>query len=91
MAPAAPDGMPAVVLRLYDGRRPDPPVHSYHAIAAGGALDIRAGATPEPAATVTADSTGWSRVVFGGLPLADGDVRIDGNRDAVARIVRLYG
>lgn len=94
MAPAAPGEVPALALRLYDGRRPDPPVRDYCAAATGGTLDIRAGAAVQPAATVTAESTVWSKVLFGGLPLAhaecDGTVRVEGDRDAVVRVVGLY-
>ncbi len=94
MAPPVPGEMPVLALRLYDGRRPDPPVRDYRVAASGGSLDVRAGAAPEPAATVTAESTVWSRVLFDDLPLTraerDGTVRVDGDRDAVERVVRLY-
>jgi DNA-binding HxlR family transcriptional regulator len=94
MAPASSGEVPILALRLYDGRRPDPPVRDYRVAAIDGSLDVRTGVAPEPAATVTAESTVWSRVLFGGLPLAraerDGTVRVEGDRDAVLRVVRLY-
>jgi len=94
MAPAAPGQVPTLALRLYDARRPDPPLRDYHAAATDGTLDIRAGTAVEPVATVTAESTVWSNVLFGGLPLAHaehgGTVRIEGDRDAVVRVVGLY-
>ncbi|GAA0797719.1 winged helix-turn-helix transcriptional regulator [Spirilliplanes yamanashiensis] len=94
MAPAVPGAVPVLALRLYDGRRPDPPVHDYRVSAGGGRLDVRAGAAPGPAATVTAEATAWSAVLFDGLPLADaerdGAVRVEGDRAAVARVVRLF-
>jgi DNA-binding HxlR family transcriptional regulator len=94
MAPASSGEVPILALRLYDGRRPDPPVRDYRVAAIDGSLDVRTGVAPEPAATVTAESTVWSRVLFGGLPLAgaerDGTVRVEGDREAVLRVVRLY-
>ncbi|MGC5030769.1 hypothetical protein [Micromonospora sp. DT229] len=55
---------------------------------------IQVGFAREPVATVTAESTVWSEILFGGLPLADaeraGDVHITGDRDAVGRVVGLY-
>jgi DNA-binding HxlR family transcriptional regulator len=95
MAPPASFGeVPILALRLYDGRRPDPPVREYRVAAIDGSLDVRAGVAPESAATVTAESTVWSSVLFDDLPLSraerDGTVRVEGDRDAVVRVVRLY-
>jgi len=95
MAPPAPSGeVPILALRLYDGRRPDPPVREYRVAPIDGSLDIRAGAVSVPAAIVTAESTVWSRVLFDDLPLPraerDGTVRVEGDRAAVVRVVRLY-
>lgn len=94
MAPAAPGRLPTIALRLYDGRLPDPPVREYRAAVAHGVLDVRPGAAARPAATVTAESTAWSKVLFGGLPIARaeraGTVRVEGNRDAVVRLTGLY-
>jgi hypothetical protein len=61
-----------------------------------GRLDIRAGAgaAEAAAATVTAESTVWSGLLFDDLPLGqaegDGTVRVEGDRRAVVRLVRLY-
>jgi DNA-binding HxlR family transcriptional regulator len=94
MTPAAPGDVPVLSLRLYDGRRPDPPVRDYRVAATNGILDVRAGAAADPVATVTAESMAWSTVLFEGVPLTqaehDGSVRVAGDRDAVLRIVRLY-
>ncbi|GIE95579.1 winged helix-turn-helix transcriptional regulator [Paractinoplanes rishiriensis] len=90
MAPPVAGETPAVEFRLHDDRRPGPPVHHYHAVTINGILAVRAGAAPNPAAVVTADATAWGGVVFGGLPLTDAAVRVDGDRDAVLRLVRLY-
>lgn len=94
MAPMVSGEVPVLALRLYDARRPDPPVRDYRVTAIDGSLDVRAAVASEPAATVTAESTVWSRLLFGGLPLAraehDGTVRVEGDRDAVERIVGLY-
>jgi DNA-binding HxlR family transcriptional regulator len=94
MAPATPGEVPILALRLYDGRRPDPPVRDYRVAAVDGSLDVRTGVATEPVATVTGDSTVWSQVLFAGVPLAhterDGTVRVEGDRRAVERIVRLY-
>lgn len=88
MAPGTPSPAPPVVLRLRDERRADPPVHIFHTTADGG-FSVEPGTAPAaPAATVTADSTVWSRVLFGDLDLTA--VHIDGDRGAVASIVRLY-
>jgi DNA-binding HxlR family transcriptional regulator len=94
MAPVVSGEVPPLALRLYDGRRPDPPVRDYRIAASGGSLDVRAGVAAEPAAAVTAESTVWSSVLFDDLPLTraerDGTVRVEGDRDAVVRVVRLY-
>ncbi|GIF75615.1 hypothetical protein Asi02nite_51330 [Asanoa siamensis] len=43
---------------------------------------------------MTADATAWSQVLFDGLPLTAaeraGTVHLDGDRDTVGRLVRLY-
>lgn len=94
MAPALSGEVPVVALRLYDERRPDPPVRDYRVAAVDGRLDVRTGVAPAAAATVTAESTVWSGLLFGDLPLAraerDGSVRVDGDRAAVVRLARLY-
>jgi DNA-binding HxlR family transcriptional regulator len=94
MAPASPGEVPTLALRLYDGRRTDPPVREFRVAAPGGELDVRAGVAPAAAATVTAEATAWSSVLFGDLPLADaerdGTVRVAGDRDAVRHVIRLY-
>jgi DNA-binding HxlR family transcriptional regulator len=94
MAPPVPGELPVVALRLYDGRRTDPPASEYRVAAIDGRLDVRAGVAGGPAATVTAESTVWSDLLFDGLPLAgaerDGTVRVEGDRKAVVRLLRLY-
>lgn len=95
MAPSVSDALPPVALRLYDDRQPAPALVDYRVLVVDGALSVAAGVPESPAATVTAEATAWSRVLFAGLPLSraeqDGTVRIDGDRDAVARIVARYG
>lgn len=94
MAPEASADMPPVALRLYDSRRPDPPIRDFQATTADGTLHIGAGTAAEPAAIVTADSTAWSEVLFGGLPLAHaergGAVRVEGDRDTAERLMSLF-
>ncbi|TCB90765.1 transcriptional regulator [Micromonospora zingiberis] len=94
MAPPAPTDLPPTALHLYDARRPDPPLRQYHLTAVDQVLKIRAGAAQEPAVTVTTESTVWSEVLFGGLPLADaerdGALRVDGDRHTIERVVGLY-
>ncbi|GAA3776444.1 winged helix-turn-helix transcriptional regulator [Plantactinospora mayteni] len=94
MAPASSGEVPPIALRLHDGPPPDPPVRDYRVAAIDGSLDVRSGVAPEPAATVTAESTVWGRVLFDDLPLShaerDGTVRVEGDRSAVLRVVRLY-
>ncbi|GAA1543164.1 winged helix-turn-helix transcriptional regulator [Dactylosporangium maewongense] len=88
MAPEAPGEVPAVVLRLHDARRAHPPVRVFHTVAEGGAVHVRTGEIRDPAATVTADSTAWTHILFEGLGLDAVD--IDGDQGAVARLVGLY-
>ncbi len=94
MAPPVLAALPPIALHLYDARRPDPPVHRYHLTAVDRTLTIQVGFAEEPVATVTADSTVWSDILFEGLPLADaeraGDVHVTGDRHAVVRVVGLY-
>jgi DNA-binding HxlR family transcriptional regulator len=94
MAPPATEDLPPTALRLYDARQPDPPVREYHLTTVDRLVDVRPGAAGDPVATVTAESTAWSDVLFGGLPLADAEraetVRVDGDRDVVTRVVRRY-
>ena len=94
MAPVVSGEVPGLALRLYDGRRPDPPVRDYRMVVINGSLDVRAGAAPEPVATVTAESTVWGRILFDDLPLAraerDGTVHLEGERQPVVRIIGLY-
>ncbi|MFI7553865.1 winged helix-turn-helix transcriptional regulator [Micromonospora sediminimaris] len=94
MAPPVPEGVPLTALRLYDTRQPDPLVRDYRLTTVNGLLDVRPGAAVDPVATVTADSTAWSGVLFDGLPLTDaeraGTVRIEGDRDTVTDVVRRY-
>jgi DNA-binding HxlR family transcriptional regulator len=87
MRTMAPEGEgPVLALRLYDGRREDPPVREYLVGAVGGSI----------AATVTADSTIWSAVLFDrdedGLARAerDGTVRVEGDREAVVQVIGRY-
>jgi hypothetical protein len=88
-----PGDRPPVALRRYDGRRPDPPTRDYRLTVTAGTLVVEAGAADSPAATVTADSTTWSGVLFGGLPLAHaeraGTARVH-DRAAVERTISLY-
>lgn len=94
MAPPVPDGLPPISLRLYDGRRPDPPSRHYQVAAARRRLVAERGVPVDPVATVTADATAWSGVLFGGLPLSEaersGAVVVEGRRKPVKRLVALY-
>ncbi|GIJ80338.1 DNA-binding transcriptional regulator, HxlR family [Micromonospora phaseoli] len=94
MAPPVPDNLPPTTLRLYDARQTNPPVREYHLAAVERLLHVQPGAADNPVATVTAESTVWSEVLFDGLLLAEaegaGTVRVEGDRDTVARIIRLY-
>jgi DNA-binding HxlR family transcriptional regulator len=88
MAPDSPGTLPGIALRLRDDRRPRPPVHRYRVVTDGGVLDVAAGELPRAAATVAADSTTWSRVLFDGL--AVDAVHVSGDRDAVDRLIAVY-
>jgi DNA-binding HxlR family transcriptional regulator len=63
MAPVVSGEVPIVALRLYDGRRPDPPVRNYRVAASGVRLDVRAGVA-QPAATVTRGVDGLEQRSF---------------------------
>ncbi|MFD6752075.1 hypothetical protein [Micromonospora gifhornensis] len=94
MAPPVLADLPPIALHLFDARRSDPPVHRYHLTTVDRTLTIQVGFAPQPVATVTADSTVWSDILFGGLPLTDaertGGVHVTGDRDAIVRVVGLY-
>ncbi|MEU8327802.1 winged helix-turn-helix transcriptional regulator [Micromonospora sp. NPDC048839] len=93
-APNVPGDLPVLALRLYDGRRSDPPTRDYRVAATDGRLDVRAGVATKPAATVNAESTVWSQLLFAEMPLADaerdGTVRVEGDREAVVRLLHLF-
>jgi DNA-binding HxlR family transcriptional regulator len=94
MAPPTPDDLPTLSLRLYDARRPGTPPRDYQARAEDGLLRTEAGVPNHPAATVTADATTWSEVLFGELVLTRAEraelLRIEGDRDAVTRVAALF-
>lgn len=94
MAPARPRGVGPVLLRLRDGRRPGGSQREYRVAASGGFV-AEPGRPARPRATVDADSTVWSGVLFGGLPLEaaerDGAVAVTGERGEVERLIGLFG
>jgi DNA-binding HxlR family transcriptional regulator len=94
VAPEVPGELAPLTLRLYDERRPDPPVRDFRVGVVDGRLDVGPGIAVAPLATATAESTIWSQLLFGGLRLAaaerGGGVRIDGDRSTVARLVGLF-
>jgi DNA-binding HxlR family transcriptional regulator len=94
VAPEVPGELAPLALRLYDERRPDPPVREFRVGVVDGRVDVGPGIAAAPGATATADSTVWSQLLFGGLRLAaaerGGGVRIDGDRGAVANLVALF-
>ncbi|MFC4069017.1 winged helix-turn-helix transcriptional regulator [Actinoplanes subglobosus] len=89
MAPERPGPLPGIELRLRDDRRAHPPEHRYGVVTDGDVLAVTAGELPRAVATVTADSTLWSEVLFDGRPLDDA-VRVTGERSAVDRLVAIY-
>jgi hypothetical protein len=95
MAPAGGIEVAPVTLRLYDARRPDPVTWEFHTRTVRDRVVTDPGPAQGPAATVTADSTAWSEVLFGGRPLADaeetGAVRVEGRRTAVEQLVAAFG
>jgi DNA-binding HxlR family transcriptional regulator len=94
MAPPTPDDLPTLALRLYDTRQPTTPPRDYRLSTENGRLHAEAGTPVQPAATVTADATTWSDVLFSGLTLTDAEhaglLHIDGDRDAVARVAERF-
>jgi DNA-binding HxlR family transcriptional regulator len=94
MAPPTPDDLPALSLKLFDARRPGTPPRNYQVGTEDGLLHAEPGVPNHPAATVTADATTWSEVLFGELALTDAEraelLRIEGDRYAVARVAALF-
>ena len=84
----------SVTLRMYDARRPALVPREFQVLTSGGGVRVEVASRAEPAATVTADSTAWSEVLFGGSALASaeraGTVRVDGDRMTVESLVAAY-
>lgn len=84
----------AIALELMDARRPAAGGRRYRLTWADAGIELVEGATEDADATVTGDSTAWTGVVFGGLPLAEaeraGALSISGDRAAVKRMVALF-
>jgi|SRR5664279_720682 len=66
----------------------------YRISVADGRLDIAPGTVTSPSAYLDTDSATLRSVIFGGLPMrdaiADGRLTIDGPRQAVGRLIRLF-
>jgi DNA-binding HxlR family transcriptional regulator len=94
MAPPTPDDLPALSLTLYDTRQPATAPRDYQIRADNGELRAEPGTPDHPAATVTADATTWSEVLFGGLALTKAEhanlLHIEGDRTAVAAVAALF-
>ena len=89
MAPPPPDDLPTLSLRLYDARRPATAPRDYQVAAEDGLLRVEPGTPDAPAATVTADATTWSEVLFSALAHAE-LLDIEGDRAAVAAVTGLF-
>lgn len=94
MAPPTPDDLPTLSLKLHDTRQPATPPRDYQIRNENGLLRAEAGTPNHPTAIVTTDATTWSDVLFSGLALTDAQraelLRIEGDRDAVARVAALF-
>ena len=81
-------------IELVDVRRPSAGVRRYRLTWRGRDLELVEGAAEAPDAVVTGDSTAWTGVVFGMLPLADaerqGALAVAGDRDALSPVLDLY-
>ena len=85
--PHAADGLSASYeLRLGEDR--------FRAVVADGRFEIARGSADRPDATIETDSNTLAALVFGGRPLAEalrsGDIKIEGDRSAVARLLGLF-
>jgi DNA-binding HxlR family transcriptional regulator/putative sterol carrier protein len=85
--PAAADGLDACfALRLGDSR--------FQVRIAGGTIEVERGEAPGADATIETEGSTLRDVLWGGRDLADalkaGDVRIEGDRRAASRFVRLF-
>jgi DNA-binding HxlR family transcriptional regulator len=96
MTPSAPQAPRPVELglELVDARRPAAGVRRYRLRWRGRSFELVEGAVDAPHAVVTGDSTAWTGVVFGMLPLdvaeRDGALAVAGDREALAPVLDLY-
>jgi DNA-binding HxlR family transcriptional regulator len=81
-------------LELVDARRPAAGARRYRLRWRERSLELVEGAAEAPDATVTGDSTAWTAVVFGMVPLEvaerDGALAVVGDRAALAPVLELY-
>lgn len=94
MAPSIDSRIRAVNLRLRDERRAPSSVHDYTMSADAGALRVISGYDSSASATVIADSTAWSEVIFQGVPLTavqeSGHLNIEGESLAVEQLIEIF-
>jgi DNA-binding HxlR family transcriptional regulator len=64
--------------------------HRFRLAVAGGRFDIARGAAGAPDATIETDTRALSGVLFNGVPLEAADVRIDGDAEAVRRMLGAF-
>lgn len=83
-----------VGFELRDERRPAAGVRRYRLVWDQQSFDLAEGVIASPDATVTGDSTAWTEVIFGGLPIAEAERRgrlsVEGDRAAVERVLGAY-
>jgi DNA-binding HxlR family transcriptional regulator len=95
MAPTEPVRHPiAVQLCLADGRARPQYGYDYRLRWADADLTIERGVHPNPSATVTADATVWSQVIFGGLAITAAQrkygLAVTGDRMTVRELINAF-
>ena len=96
MTPPAPRAPRPVELglELLDARRPGAGVRRYRLRWRQRSFELVEGVAEMPDATVTGDSTAWTGVVFGMVPLEvaerDGALAVVGDREALEAVLELY-
>lgn len=99
MLPAAadlprPDRPLQIAIELTDVRRPAAGSHRYLLTWTETGIELVEGTSEHPDASVVGDSSAWTGVVFGGLPVDEaerqGALAVDGDRSAVERLLALF-
>lgn len=89
-----PDRPLALALELTDVRRPAAGSRRYRLLWSEDGVELVEGTVEHADATVVGDSTAWTGVVFGGLPIRkaerQGALSVEGDRAVIERVVGLF-